>query len=126
MTLLVAASRLLGLFEPTDRDRAVAEGSDAVAEWVMGQVWGHLEDVELAKAVLRTVLDDGSMLGLSEDMRKVLGAWPDGPNDGIAGYSGVAVMVALARLVTGMSAVKARALENAHAGDPLRRVLQLT
>jgi hypothetical protein len=118
--LISGCERLFPLFVPVDPDQPISAASDALAVWVMEQIWNTPEDNVLGQAILRMALDYGRSDNLSQHLRDALDARPE------SDFS-----IATAKLVTGMSAMLAKAdgISNAKIGDdngshPLRSLVK--
>jgi hypothetical protein len=112
MTMMAALSRLLGRFTLDEADRPYCELTDGLADIMITRVWQRDDHRLLARAILRTVIDDGDLDDLDEESWMELSVSPRAN-----------ILVTLAELVTGMSAVTARNNDDPHAGDPLRELL---
>lgn len=115
-TLLAGLSRLLALYRPDDENQPLYEMSDSVASTILGFVWEREEEIDLGRAILRTVLDDGSISSLPTELAELMR--DEGESHDL--------MITITKLVTGMSAMKASVEECKRAGDPLREVFELS
>jgi hypothetical protein len=112
-TLCAARGAMLDEVLKLSPDTAACDVSDALAVNILGEVWGGWERVDVGKALLRIALDDGQLDSLSAELRRAYEV------------EGVAKVVSLALLVTGMSAALARGWGDGRPGDPLRRAFGL-
>jgi hypothetical protein len=111
-TLITACAGLLDLFVPTDPDRPLYEFTDALATRIMTEIWKTPARIEQAQALLQVTLDEPALDNLSKKLRWLLDNEP-----------GSDIILTQAKLITGMSAMLARADNDPLAGNPLRRVL---